>query len=304
MKAGINMKIIAKTVCLFVLLTVTIVMRSAGNNRVSVTMGDNTVLTCPLKPNITMVIWKIDPKVGGHCRLGYRTDKNETNTTNCSDNMNWNSRPDVNTSLEIRHVGIAQEGNYTCEVVSTEGNFHKMYHLSVLVPPRPRLYCDAQGTPVCEAATGLPAAHISWVLGDNSLPEEEGYDNGTVTVLSRFTACSTNMTATTCMVFHPTGKWSESIACCPSKEVSFKLYVYIIPFLLSIMIFMAFIYYFKFHSNRLCHKTKPPETDPIQNDTMEVEPYTTYVQKENVIYNSVSDLTVGQNLPQELWPET
>ncbi|KAJ7424630.1 cell surface glycoprotein CD200 receptor 1-A-like [Willisornis vidua] len=220
MKAGINMKTAAKTVCLFVLLTVTVVMRSAGNNRVSVTMGDNTVLTCPLKPNITLVTWKIDPKVGGHCSLGYRTDKNETNTTNCSDSMNWNSRPDVNTSLEIRQVGIAQEGNYTCEVVSTEGNFHKMYHLTVL------------------------------------------------------------------------------------EEVSFKLYVYIIPFLLSIMIFMAFIYYFKFHSNRLCHKTKPPETDPIQNDTMEVEPYTTYVQKENVIYNSVSDLTVGQNLPQELWPET
>lgn len=37
---------------------------------------------------------------------------------------------------------------------------------------------------------------------------------------------------------------------------------------------------------------------------MEVEPYTTYVQKENVIYNSVSDLTVGQNLPQDLCTET
>lgn len=37
---------------------------------------------------------------------------------------------------------------------------------------------------------------------------------------------------------------------------------------------------------------------------MEVEPYTTYVQKENVIYNSVSDLTVGQNLPQDVCPGT
>ncbi|NXG06303.1 MOR1A protein, partial [Sakesphorus luctuosus] len=176
-------------------------------------MGDNTVLTCPLKPNITLVTWKISPKLGGHCTLGYRTDRNETNRTSCSDSINWKCRADVNTSLEIRQVGIAQEGNYTCEVVSTEGNFHKMYHLTVLVPPRPRLYCDAQGTPVCEAAAGMPAAHISWVVGDNSHPEEEGHDNGTVTVLSRFTACSTNMTTTTCMVFHPAGNWSESIAC-------------------------------------------------------------------------------------------
>lgn len=37
---------------------------------------------------------------------------------------------------------------------------------------------------------------------------------------------------------------------------------------------------------------------------MEVEPYTTYVQKENVIYNSVSDLTAEQNLPQGLSPAT
>lgn len=37
---------------------------------------------------------------------------------------------------------------------------------------------------------------------------------------------------------------------------------------------------------------------------MEVEPYTTYVQKENVIYNSVSDLTVEQNLLQGLSPAT
>lgn len=37
---------------------------------------------------------------------------------------------------------------------------------------------------------------------------------------------------------------------------------------------------------------------------MEVEPYTIYVQKENVIYNSVSDLTMGKNLPQGLSPAT
>ncbi|XP_009288073.1 PREDICTED: cell surface glycoprotein CD200 receptor 1-A [Aptenodytes forsteri] len=307
MKAGANMKIAGKTLCVFVLLAITKVMRTVGNNRVSAMVGNSSVLTCPPKSNTTMVTWKISPKVGGPCTLGYRADQNKTDRTNCSDSMNWKFRPDRDPALEIRQVGIAHEGSYTCEVVATEGNFHKTYHLTVLVPPRLTLYCDDQGTPVCKAAAGKPAAQVSWVLESNSTPKEEGHDNGTVTVLSKFTAYSTNVTNTTCVVSHPAGNQSKSIACHPSKNNGFILYVSIILCFLGIITFVAAIYYFKLHRDRLCHKTKPPETAPthsLQDDTMEVEPYTTYVQKENIIYSSVSDLTVGQNLPQGLSPAT
>ncbi|XP_025931683.1 cell surface glycoprotein CD200 receptor 1-A-like [Apteryx rowi] len=90
---------------------------------------------------------------------------------------------------------------------------------------------------------------------------------------------------------------NQTIAC---LSKNFTPYITIIPGFLSIVIFIILIYYFKHHGDRLCHKSKPSETAPthsLQDDTMEVEPYTTYVQKENVIYNSVSDLTVEQNLP-------
>ncbi|XP_010287324.1 PREDICTED: cell surface glycoprotein CD200 receptor 1-A-like [Phaethon lepturus] len=307
MKARANMNIAGKTVCVFVLLTITKVTRTVGNNRVSATVGNNSVLSCPPQSNATMVTWKINPKVGGPCALGYRADQNKTDRTNCSDSMNWKFRPDRDPALEIRRVGIAHEGNYTCEVVATEGNFHKTYDLTVLVPPRLTLYCDDRGNPVCEAAAGKPAAQISWVRESNSTPKEEGHDNGTVTVLSKFTAYSTNVTNTTCIASHPAGNQSKSIACYPSKNDGFILHVSIILSFLCIFTFMAVTYYFKLHSDRLCHKTKTSETAPThspQDDTMEVEPYTTYVQKENVIYNSVSDLTVGQNLPQGLSPAT
>ncbi|NXQ91277.1 MOR1B protein, partial [Nyctibius grandis] len=176
-------------------------------------VGNSSVLTCPPKSNITMVTWKISPKVGGPCALGYRADKNKTDRTNCSDSMNWKFRPDRDPALEIRRVGIAHEGSYTCEVAGTEGNFDETYDLTVLVPPRLTLYCDDHGNPVCEAAAGKPAAQISWVLENNSTPKEEGHDNGTVTVLSKFTAYSTNVTNTTCIVSHPAGNQSRSIAC-------------------------------------------------------------------------------------------
>lgn len=302
------MKIAGKTVHVFVLLAITMIMTLAGNNRVLVTVGDSSVLTCPLKGNLTMLIWKITLKVGGLCTLVYRADMNRTDKINCSDNINWKFRPDLDSALEIQQVGIAQEGNYTCEVVSTDGNFHTMFHLTVLAPPRPSLSCDEQGSPVCKAAAGKPPAQLSWVPESSSTAEEEGHNNGTVTVLSRFTACNTSMiSVATCMVSHPAGNWSESIACCPSEKTSLMLCVRILPCVLIIITLFAVIYYFKFYNDRPCHKTKPPEIAPIhseQDDTMEVEPYTTYVQKENVIYNSVSDLTVGQNLPQVLCPET
>ncbi|NXP94116.1 MOR1A protein, partial [Passerina amoena] len=178
-------------------------------------VGNSQVLKCPFRGNMTMLRWTITPKAGGLCALVYRVDKNETHRTTCSDNINLTFRAGKPPALEIRQVGIAQEGNYTCEVAaSTEGNFHRRYHLTVVAPPRLSLSCDEQGSPVCEAAAGKPQAQLSWVPEGSSTAEEKCHDNGTVTVLSKFTACNTNVTnVTTCMVSHPAGNWSQTIAC-------------------------------------------------------------------------------------------
>ncbi|RMC07729.1 hypothetical protein DUI87_17208 [Hirundo rustica rustica] len=104
------------------------------NNTVLVTtVGNSSVLTCLIKGQISMLTWTITPKVGGPCTLVYRTDRNMTHRANCSDNINWKFRADLAPALEIQQVGIAQEGNYSCEVASTDGNFRTMYHLTVLV---------------------------------------------------------------------------------------------------------------------------------------------------------------------------
>ncbi|NWV62191.1 MOR1A protein, partial [Malurus elegans] len=180
-------------------------------------VGDRSVLNCSSKGKMNMITWKITAKVGDPCILVHRNDRNVTHRTNCSDNIKWKFRPDLDPALEIQQVGIDQEGNYSCEVASTEGNFHKTYHLTVLAPPRLSLYCDEQGSPVCEAAVGKPPAQLSWVPESSSTAEEKCHDNGTVTVISRFTACNSSVTnrtnMATCMVSHPAGNWSQSIAC-------------------------------------------------------------------------------------------
>ncbi|NXB50605.1 MOR1A protein, partial [Leucopsar rothschildi] len=175
---------------------------------------DSSVLTCFIKGQISMLTRTITPKAEGPCTLVYRIDTNMTHRTNCSDNINWTFRAGLAPALEIKQVEIAQEGNYLCEAASTDGNFRRTYNLTVLAPPRLSLYCDEQGSPVCEAAAGKPPAQLSWVPESSSSADKKCHDNGTVTVLSKFTACSSNVTnVTTCMVSHPAGNWSQSIAC-------------------------------------------------------------------------------------------
>lgn len=103
-----------------------------GLETVSVTVGNSFVLACPSKSNVIMVTWKINHKVGGACTLGYRADQNKTDRTNCSDSINWKPRSDQDPALEIQQVEVTHEGNYICEVVTTDGNFEKQYHLTVL----------------------------------------------------------------------------------------------------------------------------------------------------------------------------
>nr|XP_038038157.1 cell surface glycoprotein CD200 receptor 1-A isoform X1 [Anas platyrhynchos]XP_038038162.1 cell surface glycoprotein CD200 receptor 1-A isoform X1 [Anas platyrhynchos]XP_038038164.1 cell surface glycoprotein CD200 receptor 1-A isoform X1 [Anas platyrhynchos] len=287
-----------KTIYIVVLLTITAVTGATGN-RTAAQAGHSAVMTCPHRTGATMVTWKISPKIGGPCTLVFRADQNLVHRTNCSDSVKSEFKPEQFYALEIQQVGMADEGNYSCEVVNQEGNFHQMYQLTVLVPPRLSLYCDNHSIPVCEAAAGRPAAEILWVPENSSTTEIDSHDNGTVTVLSRFTAHSTDRKTVTCKVYHATLNETMSTDC-SSSQSDLILYIAIALGFLIIITFMAVIYYFKLHGCRLCHKTKPPDTSlthSLEDDTTEVEPYTTYVQKENTIYNSVSDLTGGQNLP-------
>ncbi|XP_051635337.1 cell surface glycoprotein CD200 receptor 1-A-like [Manacus candei] len=118
------------------------------------------------------------------------------------------------------------------------------------LPPRLSLFCDEHGKPVCEAAAGKPPAQLSWLLESNSSLEEESHDNGTATVLSRLTACDTNVTDTTCVVFHPAGSWSESIACCPSEIGSFLHCVISLMSLLGLFFLQAVFHLYTFCGSR------------------------------------------------------
>ncbi|XP_043367781.1 cell surface glycoprotein CD200 receptor 1 isoform X2 [Dermochelys coriacea] len=304
MKAKADMNCVGKTFCAFVLLTVTEAMVPMDNIRVSNIAGSSIVLTCGniSRENLVAVIWKIRPRNGNHCTLAFRFDQKKTDRTTCNERMDWKSSPETDSALQIRQVTLTDEGCYSCETVNSDGTFNQTYTLIVLVPPEVTLTCDSKGTPVCKAAAGKPAAQISWDPNGNPKTELEKHPDGTVTVLSIY---SPKETIITCFVSHLALNTSQSKEC---QSDMFPQYLTISAGLLGILFILALIFLCKLHRGRICYKSQIPETALTHNlqdsnEQQELEPYASYVQKENTIYNTVYEVTVREDLPPGLQSE-
>ncbi|NXR25070.1 MOR1A protein, partial [Cinclus mexicanus] len=166
--------------------------------------GHEAVLGCPNIPKVylTLVTWKRSGSAC--CVLSYRWDKNETSRQNCSERITWKYLPVSDPALRIYPVNLRDEGNYTCEVVSSEGNFLLFSSLTVIVPPMVTLTHDKSRVAVCQASAGKPPADISWIPASNHISEEEfHHPNGTVTRVSYFGWTNSSLPSVTCLVTHP-----------------------------------------------------------------------------------------------------
>ncbi|XP_042666134.1 cell surface glycoprotein CD200 receptor 1-B-like [Centrocercus urophasianus] len=104
------------------------------------------------------------------------------------------------------------------------------------------LYCDDHGNPVCEAETEKPAAEISWVPQSNSTPRADSHSNGTVTVLSRFAAHSSDGKNPTCIVSHTTLNEAKSIDCSSYRTARFHQCVISLACLLASFFLLAVLH--------------------------------------------------------------
>ncbi|KFO89302.1 Cell surface glycoprotein CD200 receptor 1-A, partial [Buceros rhinoceros silvestris] len=166
--------------------------------------GHEAVLSCPYVSNVSllMVTWKM--KCSSCCLLAYRSDSNETRKLNCSERMMWKHSPDTDLALRIYPVNLGDEGNYTCEIANSEGNFLFFSSLTVIVPPAVTLTWDKSGMAVCQASAGKPAANVSWIPASNHITEEEvHHSNGTVTRVSYIGWVNSTLPTVTCLVTHP-----------------------------------------------------------------------------------------------------
>uniref|UniRef100_A0A452TCY0 Ig-like domain-containing protein n=1 Tax=Ursus maritimus TaxID=29073 RepID=A0A452TCY0_URSMA len=191
--------------------------RSMGvtdNTSLSVLVDTKVVLACPpvSLENVLIIRWDINLRGKPSCARAYRRDNNETSERNCTDErISWESRPDLNPALQIGPVATTHEGYYRCEVATQEGNFGLGYHLQVSVPPEVTLFRGSNGSIVCRAAAGKPAAQISWSpLGDCHTVEQQ-LGNGAVTVQSTCQWEDGQVSNVSCSVSHVTGNKSLSL---------------------------------------------------------------------------------------------
>ncbi|XP_073087784.1 cell surface glycoprotein CD200 receptor 1-like isoform X1 [Manis javanica] len=188
----------------------------------SVPVDTKAVLCCPpiLLTAVVVATWEITFRDNSSCTRAYRRDNNETKDSNCTDTrITWVSRPDQNPALQIDPVPTTHDGNYTCEMVTPNGNFRHGYYLQVLVPPEVTLLQSGNGTTVCKAAAGKPAAQISWTPEGTCVTEQEHWDDGTVTVQSTCSWEGHRVPNVSCSVSHVTGNKTLSLALDPGVRI-------------------------------------------------------------------------------------
>ncbi|NXQ25797.1 MOR1A protein, partial [Alaudala cheleensis] len=166
--------------------------------------GHEAVLSCPNNSNVSLLLVTWKRSCSSCCLLSYRRDHNETSRLNCSERISWKYSPVSDPALRIHPVSLRDEGNYTCEIVSREGNFPFLSSLTVIVPPTVTLTHDKSRVAVCQASAGKPPAAISWIPASNHSSEEElHHPNGTVTRVSYFGWANSSFPSVTCLVTHP-----------------------------------------------------------------------------------------------------
>ncbi|XP_072470102.1 cell surface glycoprotein CD200 receptor 2-like [Notamacropus eugenii] len=248
---------------------------------VSVQVDTKIVFSCYTYSvkNLLMAVWEILHRDKITCVMAYRSDKNETKETNCSnERITWESRPDWNFTLQIHHVTIEDDGYYTCVIATPEGNFQYVHQLNVLVPPEIALFTDGNGTAVCEASVGKPAAQISWVPEGYCFSVNETHGNRTVTVKSICHWNGLNETKVTCFISHLTGNKSLSIELlpsCPNHSTSLSLNIGLCV-VLSLITVMGLILIGKSICYRICKSQKPRSTPNI--NMKEEELYVNYMK--------------------------
>nr|XP_045003549.1 cell surface glycoprotein CD200 receptor 1 [Jaculus jaculus] len=263
------------------------------NTTVMLQRGKEAVLCCPLVSlaEVVLVTWKILRRGKPSCVLSYRAETQETNETCTDRRITWVSAPGLRPHLHIGAVTPDLDGHYLCEIATPDGNFQRGHDLQVLVPPAVTLSLEKNATVVCEAATGKPAAQISWTPDGDCDTKNESDVNDTVTVRSTCHWAVHSVSVVTCLVSHLTGNKSLSTEL-NQADKNLESYVqYIIPPVV-ILIIMGSLWLLKIIGCRKCKSEKPEATPVVEED--EMQPYASYTEKCNPLYDTGNEVKMPQ----------
>ncbi|XP_054471017.1 cell surface glycoprotein CD200 receptor 1 isoform X2 [Anoplopoma fimbria] len=257
--------------------------------------GSEVQLTCSNKTWDTMlfVVWKIKLKDKNDCMIAFKNGGESDDS--CNDGKSLRNKSNALSYLNIPNISDTDEGLYKCESVYSGGVNHYAINVAIVVSPSISAWLDHKDNKmfaVCKAERGKPAANISWSNMGNASSVETGSD-GFFTVESRLELVEgMDIENLSCAIRHPNWKGEKFLV--PKHEKGYFpwLYVLIVVVIIVLLAGISFFAIKKIITLRQCQQrcqTSPSKYPPAE-DVEEVEPYASYVQRVNSIYNSSIDL--------------
>ncbi|KAM9486459.1 cell surface glycoprotein CD200 receptor 1-like isoform 1-T1 [Clarias gariepinus] len=272
-----------------------------------VELGTTVTLNCTSRKiawqDIIFVIWKINLK-GKECKIAVA--KNDSDYDTCQDGKKLTHTAQGTYHLVIPNFSVEDEGTYTCDTSYTSGG--SMDEITVSAWARPHLsgwleYQNGHTIAVCEA-TGKPQASILWnALGNTSLSVTQATERGgqVSTVISRLHiprhASHRNLT---CVATVKDLKIKFSNFTFRDAHIGWPIILVGVCATCSIVALLTGLYIMRKSFmplsifRKICCKPDTPapsEEKPQQPyDPEELQPYASYVQRVNSIYNSSAEL--------------
>ncbi|XP_033867585.1 cell surface glycoprotein CD200 receptor 1-A-like isoform X1 [Acipenser ruthenus] len=271
---------------------------------ISIKLGEEINLSCTNRTWSTMLYdtWGLT-KTNKTCRIAHSNSEPPVN--NCNDGRILINTTEGRSQLHIPPFNYAYEGIYKCQTAFQHGSHTTVFNVSAIVQPEisGRIEYstnDNHDVAVCEASNGRPNASIAWTSDENVADKIIYNQNRTFTVESRLIIpYNTSMGNITCIVSHPYWNESQTYTIPYIRGTAQHLrYWPVIPaglFCVLLIIFVTSFVCIKKHLADLrncCKSTMPVATTPTktQQDVEEVEPYASYVERVNSIYNSSAEL--------------
>ncbi|XP_029567799.1 cell surface glycoprotein CD200 receptor 1-A [Salmo trutta] len=258
--------------------------------------GREVILTCCNKTWSEMIytIWKIDRR-GTVCQIS--SGVNDQPLDSCNDGKVMLNTTSGESYLRIPKFSISDEGFYYCESVYRGGSNSANIKVSVIAPPTVSTslkWEDNKRLAVCLAEGGKPAASISWRNPWNFTSTTTWKHDGSNGVESQLVLPEViPMDNLTCDVRHPFWVEVQSVTL-PIPKGALISWLHVSISVVTVSVIMATLgglYFTRKHLCRISPATPSESKAPQSQDYVEeVEPYASYVQRVNSIYNSSAEL--------------
>ncbi|KAG7501672.1 cell surface glycoprotein CD200 receptor 1 isoform X2 [Solea senegalensis] len=278
-------------ICVAVILLVSKVWSlDPGIQNVTFNLGSDANLTCSGKSwNETLfVIWTIQLK-HRTCKITWKDGVQDKD--NCSDGKPLGNKSKAQFYLSIPNFSTEDVGIYKCESVFSGGNKNDAFNVTITVPPVTSAWLEhkvKKMVAVCKAERGRPAANISWSLqGIAPFVTTHHDSDGFISVASHLELTKgVDAENLTCVIRHP--YWKQDRILAPELREGYFPWLLILigVVVLIVLVGLVFLAHKKIMTLRSCKQSEISfSKSPPTEDVEEVEPYASYVQRENSIYN-------------------